>query len=110
MGAYWGCGQPTRPTTDRGCAANEELGMRRITTRLLLVGVTVAGLIGLGFGVATLTAAAASASSGVAAAHGLAATTPITPQANAGSAHGTNPKNCPNLASSGSSGSASNPT
>ena len=75
--------------------------MRRIATRLLWVGVTVAGLIGLGFGVATLTAAAA---------HGLAATTPTTPQANAGSAHGTNPKNCPNLASSGSSGSASNPT
>ena len=67
----------------------------------------MAGLIGLGFGVATLTAAAAGASSGVAAAHGLAATTPTTPQANAGSAHGTNPKNCPNLASSGS---ASNPT
>ncbi|MGA7088332.1 MAG: hypothetical protein WBF51_06940 [Candidatus Dormiibacterota bacterium] len=75
--------------------------MRRIAMRLLLVGVALAGLAGLGFGVASLTTAAASASPVVTSAHVLASSTSSsTATASPGM------RSCPNMSSSGSSSSS----
>lgn len=65
--------------------------MRRVTTRLLLAGATLAGLAGLGVGVASLTAAPASASIYNPAAVHLVAATPSATTSPAA----TGSKNCP---------------
>jgi len=75
--------------------------MRRIAKRLLLVGVALAGLAGLGFGIASLTTAAGGASPAVTSAHVLASSTSTstaTPTPGM--------RSCPNMSNSGSSPSS----
>jgi hypothetical protein len=70
--------------------------MRRIATRLLLLGVALAGLAGLAFGIASLSTASASTS--VTSAHVLASSSST---ATATPTPGT--RTCPNMGSSGPS-------
>ncbi|HVB13961.1 MAG TPA: hypothetical protein VNH38_04305 [Candidatus Dormibacteraeota bacterium] len=84
--------------------------MKRITRRLLLLGSTVAGMIGLGIGEASLPAASGSASGGVAAAHLATAARPAAAPANAGASSSMNPKNCPNMSGSAEGRSTSSAT
>ncbi|MGC1183737.1 MAG: hypothetical protein WBA31_01115 [Candidatus Dormiibacterota bacterium] len=79
--------------------------MQPVVRRILLVGATVAGLSGLGFGVATLTADAATGASGSTLAQQTAASTPTATPSPGSASPGSKTGNCPNMPGSGTSAS-----